>query len=93
MRRVAREEDAAAPPMFGDARMEGIDGLALDLERNGAARLRDKGADRLVALQRLFAFPRQLHELPPHPLADRGQLDPGPARIASESDLLDAVNS
>ena len=56
-----------------------------------AGRLRDEGADRLVALQRLFAFPGQLHELPPHPLADRGQLDPRPARIASESDLLDAV--
>ena len=75
MRRVAGEEHGAAPPMFGDPRMECIDGPALDLKRKGAGRLRDQHADRLVALQRLFAFTGQLHELPPHPLADRRQLD------------------
>src|SRR5271166_1311371 len=91
MRRIAGEEHPAAPPMFGDARMERIDGLALDLERNGAAHLRDEGADRLVAFQRLLAFAGQLHELPADALADRRQLDSRSARIATEGDLPDVV--
>ena len=88
MRRVAGEEHAATPPMVGDARMERIDGLALDLERARAGGLGDERADRRVALQRLLAFAGELHELPAHPLADRRQLDPGPARIAGEGDRL-----
>src|SRR5271165_7635327 len=91
MGRVSGEEHAALPPMLGDARMERIDGLALDLERARAGGLGDERADRRVAFQRLFAFAGQLHELPPHPLADRRQLDSRTARVASESDLLDAV--
>ncbi len=43
---VAREEHAADAPSVGDARMEGVDGLALDLERVDPPLSADERANR-----------------------------------------------
>ena len=91
MRGVARQEHPSDAPSVGDAGMECVDGLALDLESVDPGLALDEGADGVVALQLFLALPGQLHELPADPVADRGQLDRRSARIASERDSLDAV--
>ena len=88
---VAGEENAPNAPSVRDASMEGVDSLALDFEGVDAGFFLDERPNRLVAAQLLLALARQLHEFPTHAIADRGELDRRAARIAPESDSLDAV--
>ena len=71
--------------------MEGVDSLALDFERIDAGFFLDERPNVSVAAQLLLALARQLHEFPTHAIADRGEFDRRAARVAPESDSLDAV--
>ena len=88
---VAGKENPADTPAVSDAGVEGVDSLPLDLEPVDARFFLDERPNHLVAAQLLLALARQLHEFPTHAIADRGELDRWAARIAPESDSLDAM--
>src|SRR5271169_6332980 len=74
-----------------NASMEGVDSLALDLERVDARSFPDERPNRPLAAQLRLALPRQLHEFPTHPTTDRGQLHCRTAGIAAKGDSPDVV--
>ena len=88
---VAGKENSTHAPAVGDAGMEGIDSLALDLELVDARFFLDERPNHLVAAQRFLALARQLHEFPTHAVANRGEFDRRAARIAPERDSPDAM--
>ena len=74
MRGVARQEHAANPPPIGDARMESVDGLALDLKGVDPGLALDECADVLVPLELI------LPSRPPGSSSRAGPFPPSPSK-------------
>ena len=80
-----------APPPVGDTGVESVDGLPLDLERSILLVLLNEQANPGFVVELFFGLSGQLHELPANAVADGGQLDARPARVAIEGDLPHVV--
>ena len=91
MRGVARQQHAPLAPSCR-RRARGRRRLrALDFDLRKIHEWREQRLKRFVAQQSFRRLARQLHELPAHAGAHRRQLNGRPARIAEESDLIDAM--